>query len=426
MNLERAVNDKIDEMNNRSNSYQLGRVVKVEGFIIEVQGLLEASFHEKVEITGKAFGYITSISNSSVIVALLKTNNEVIVGDEVKALKVPFMVHYSENAIGHVFDIFGQDKMNNEYFADTLEIDLNTPNISIMKRSAVSRPFYTGIAGIDLIYPIGKGQRQLVIGDKKTGKTQIFLDTIANQKDKRVLCIYIAIGKTKKEIKEIYNDLLKRGAMPYTLMLVANNDETPAVLSLTPYAGLAIAEKYMLEGTDVFVAIDDLKRHADAYREMSLMMGKVPGRDAYPPDIFYTYSRLLEKGCQHIDGGSITILPAMETKGGDITDYISTNIISITEKGQKPAIHYGLSVSRLGGAVQSKKMKKAGTKIRRNLLSYLENRDVYELANEDELSADLQKSLNEGKTLLVKFNQYKYDALTPEDILERFGIINED
>lgn len=332
-----------------------------------------------------------------------------------------------------MFDIFGQDKISSEFFDDCIDVDIERPNIPIMDRGPVKRPFLTGIAGIDLIYPVGKGQRQLIIGDKKTGKTQILLDAIVNQKGKDVLCLYIAIGKTKKEIKEIYFELLKRNAMEYTMILTASNDETAPVLSLTPYAGLAIAQEYMMRGFDVFVGIDDLKRHADAYREMSLLMGKVPGRDAYPPDIFYTHSRLLEKGCQHINGGSVTILPVTETKAGDITDYISTNIISITdgqlvlsrksfEKGEKPAIDYGLSVSRLGGAVQEPNMKKAGAKIRRELLSYLETREVYELANFDELSPELQKSLSHGKELLGKFNQYKFDGIAPEQILERFNI----
>ena len=275
------------------------------------------------------------------------------------------------------------------------------------------------------------GQRQLIIGDKKTGKTQIALDTILNQKDKNVICIYIAVGKTKKNLKNVYAELQKKGAMKYTIMLAALNDDLPPVLSLTPYAGLAIAEQYMHKGQDVLVVIDDLSRHADCYREISLLIGKVPGRDAYPPDIFYTHSRLLEKGCQHKDGGSITILPIVETRGGDITDYISTNIISITDgqivlskksfdKGEKPAINYGLSVSRLGGAVQTGPMKKLGSRVRRELLSYLETREVYELANTDEMGKELQERLKRGAKLLKGLGQYKYSPLSQDEILKKF------
>ena len=225
--------------------------------------------------------------------------------------------------------------------------------------------------------------------------------------------------------------LAKRDAMKYTLILAAFNDDLPPVMSLTPYAGLSIAERYMKEGKDVLVVIDDLSRHADCYREISLLIGKAPGRDAYPPDIFYTHSRMLEKGCQHKCGGSITILPIVETRGGDITDYISTNIISITDgqivlskksfdKGEKPAINYGLSVSRLGGAVQTKDIKRLGAGVRRELLSYLETREVYELANIDEMGQEMQDKLNRGAALMKELGQYKYSPLTQQEILDKF------
>ena len=295
----------------------------------------------------------------------------------------------------------------------------------------------TGISGIDLIYPIGKGQRQLIIGDKRTGKTQICLDTIVNQgKEIRqngedIVCIYIAVGKTKKEIKVIYNELLKKNALSYTMMVVATNNDKPPVASLTPYVGLSIAEEYMKMKKDVIVVIDDLKKHADIYREISLISNKTPGREAYPADIFYLHSRLLEKGCQYKNGGSITILPIVETKGGDITDYISTNIISITDgqivlsekeftRGNKPAINYGVSVSRLGGAVQEKDIKKLGAEIRRKFLSYLETKEVYELANMDEMSPELQKKMIEGKEIQKALNQEKFSPLSKEEIIDRF------
>ena len=306
-----------------------------------------------------------------------------------------------------------------------------------MDRGLVKREMLTGITGIDLIYPIGKGQRQLIIGDKKTGKTQICLDAIVNQKDKNVLCIYVAIGKTKKEVKDIYYELTKRGASPYTIILAAFHDELPTRTYLTPFVALSIAESFLHQKYDVLVVLDDLKKHADIYRQISLTSKKVPGRDAYPADIFYTHSRLLEKGCQHINGGSITILPIVETKGSDITDYISTNIISITDgqlvlssknfkKGDKPAINYGLSVSRLGGAVQTDDMKKMGSKVRRELLSYLEVRDIYELANVDELGDDLKNKLKQGKVILDKMKQYKFSPKTKEEMLELFNFMNDE
>jgi F-type H+-transporting ATPase subunit alpha len=335
--------------------------------------------------------------------------------------------------------MFGEDKMTGKKFDNTLELSIETKPIPIMDRGNVNRPMLTGITGIDMIYPVGCGQRQLIIGDKKTGKTQIALDTIANQKDRNMLCIYIAVGKTKKEVKEVYMELLRRDAMKYTVIMSAFNDECPPVLRNTPFVGLSVAEHYMLENRmDVLVVIDDLKKHADIYREISLLTGKVPGRDAYPSDIFFTHASMLEKGCQHKNGGSITVLPIVETKGGDITDYISKNIISITdgqivlsaknfEKGQKPAIDYGLSVSRLGGAVQTKQMKKIGAAVRRELLSYLEKCDVYELANMDEMSPELRSKMINGKEIRRRLNQYKFNPRTQEEMSVLFdGLVDFD
>ena len=435
--VDMVLDEKIDNIKSNTNSFGIGYVTKVKDFILEVSGLDDVSFFEKVEIKGKAIGYVTAIKSNKVIVAILKEEKNILVGDVVTQTNEEFKGAFSETAFGRVIDIFGNDKLVNKKFEQLFKLPVETPNISIMERSSVSRPLETGIIGIDFIYPIGKGQRQLIIGDKKIGKTQICLDTIVNQRDKDMLCIYIAIGKTKKEVKEIFYELTRKGAIQNTIILAAFNDEKPPVLSLTPYFGLSIAQYYLEKKKDVLVVIDDLKRHADAYREISLISGKTPGRDAYPSDIFYEHSRLLEKGCQHKNGGSITILPIVETRGGDITDYISTNIISITDgqivlseksfkKGEKPAINYGLSVSRLGGAVQTPNAKKMGATIRRKLLSYLETREVYELANFDEMSPELQEKMKSGKKILELLTQYKFSPLTESEIIERFKFINEE
>ncbi len=429
--VEELVANKLNEIKSRTNEYEVGHVVSVREYILEVSGLEGAAFHERVLVAGHSEGYIIGIRRSSVMVALIKRRGDVYVGDEVTATGREFCLAYDELAFGHVVNMNGEDVLTGKMFEHTEEMRIENPTTPIMDRTSVNRPLETGLSGIDLIYPIGRGQRQLIIGDKKTGKTQIALDAILNQKGKNVLCIYIAIGKTKKNVKEVYSELQRKGAMKYTLILAALNDDLPPVLSLTPYAGLAIAEKYMLQSRDVLIVIDDLSRHADCYREISLLTGKVPGRDAYPPDIFYTHSRLLEKGCQHKCGGSITILPIVETRGGDITDYISTNIISITDgqivlskksfdRGEKPAINYGLSVSRLGGAVQTGPMKKLGARVRRELLSYLETREVYELANVDEMGKELQDRLKRGAKLLKGLGQYKYSPLSQEEIIKKF------
>ena len=434
--VDSLIQEKMNNIKNNKNVFGVGKVTKVKDFIIEVVGLENASFYEKINIANKAIGYVTKLESNHAIIAVLTQTDKIAIGDEVYQTNEEFMGDYSSDSLGRVVDIFGNDKLTNQKFSNTTKIPIEELPAPIMDRTDVKRPLETGIAGIDLIYPIGKGQRQLIIGDKRTGKTQLLLDTIANQKGKNVICMYVAIGKTKKETKEIYYELLKREATAYTVFITAFYDDLPPAINLTPYFAMSVANKYMEQGFDVLVLIDDLKKHADAYREISLISGKSPGRDAYPADIFYAHSRLLERGCQYKSGSSITILPVIETKGSDITDYISTNVISITDgqivlsaknyqKGIKPAINYGLSVSRLGGAVQTPEMKKLGAKVRQKLLSYLETREVYELANMDEMSPELQNKLKEGKKILDNLNQYKYSPLTMQQILDKFSFVEE-
>ena len=435
--IDNLVSTRVKKMKEEKNIFDSGKVVKVQEYIIEVSGLENVAFFEKVIIWGKGMGYVNEIRENSVIVAVVKENEPIKIGDQVNATGEQFKAIFAEEALGRITDLFGIDLLTGKAFEKYSYIDVEKPTIPIMDREAVNRPMKTGIAGIDLIYPIGRGQRQLIIGDKKTGKTQIALDTIVNQGNLKkenknnIVCIYIAIGKTKKEIKNIYNELLKRNAMSYTMILAATNDDKLPVLTLTPYVGLSIAEEYMMKKNDVVVVIDDLKRHAESYREISLISNKTPGREAYPADIFYTHARLLEKGCQHKCGGSITILPIVETKGGDITDYISTNIISITDgqivlsskqftKGKKPAIDYGISVSRLGGAVQTKDIKALGASIRRQLLSYLETKEVYELANMDEMTQEIRNKMKKGQAIEQLLNQPKFSPRTTEEIIKAF------
>lgn len=428
--------DTVDSIKNNNNVYTTGKVVKVNDYNIEVTGLNDVTFYEEVNVNDKASGYVFGIYSDRVIVALVNINEEIKPGDMVYALKKEFKCLFSLDSVGKVIDVFGNDLIAGKKFDNLVELSVENPPLPLMDRGLVKRELLTGITGIDLIYPIGKGQRQLIIGDKKTGKTQICLDTIVNQKDKNVLCIYVALGKTKKEVKDIYYELTRRGAASYTIIIASFHDELPTRTYLTPYVALSIAESFMLQTYDVLVCIDDLKKHADIYRQISLASKKTPGRDAYPSDIFYTHSRLLEKGCQHKNGGSITILPVVETKAGDITDYISTNIISICDgqivlsaknftKGEKPAIDYGLSVSRLGGNVQDDVMKKVGSKVRIELLSYLDVRQIYELANIDEMSEDLQRRLKEGKVILDNLRQYKFSPKTKKEMIDSYRFLIE-
>ena len=430
------LNETVNNIKNNDNIYNTGKIIKVNDYNVEVTGLDDVAFYEEVNIADKASGYVFGIYTDRVIVALVNVTEELRPGDMVYALKKEFKCLFSLDSVGKVIDVFGNDLIAGKRFDNLVELRVENEPLPLMDRGQVRREMLTGIAGIDLMYPIGKGQRQLIIGDKKTGKTQICLDTIVNQKNKNVLCIYVAIGKTKKEVKDIYYELTKRGAASYTIIIASFHDELPTRTYLTPYVALSIAELFMLQNYDVLVCLDDLKKHADIYRQISLASKKTPGRDAYPSDIFYTHSRLLEKGVQHKNGGSITILPIVETKAGDITDYISTNIISICDgqivlstknfaKGEKPAIDYGLSVSRLGGNVQDAAMKKVGSKLRIELLSYLDVKQIYELANIDEMSEELQNRLRTGKKMLEALRQYKFSPKTKDEMINSFNFINE-
>ena len=431
--MEHTINSMIDEkiaqIKAGTNAYGTGRVRLVREYIVEATGLDNVCYFERVLVGDHAEGYVDAVRQDCVLIALTRISGKVQVGDQVVATGKGFSAQYSPLSMGHIVDIFGEDKLAGKRLDQLRDIPIESEPIPIMDRTAVSRPMHTGITGIDMLYPIGRGQRQLIIGDKKTGKTQIALDTIYNQRGEDMVCIYVAIGKTKKDVKDIYSQLLCRGAMEYTIILAAFNDECAPVLQSTPYAALSVARTFLDEGKDVLVVLDDLKRHADVCREIALLMGKTPGRDAYPPDIFYCHSRMLELGCQHKNGGSITVLPICETKGGDITDFISTNIISITdgqivlstknfEKGQKPAINYGLSVSRLGGAVQTREMKRVGPQIRRELLAYLEQREIFELANVDEMGEALRERMRRGAAILELLKQHKFAVRKPEEMLK--------
>ena len=428
------VDKKVEEIKSNNNIFSVGKVIKVNPYTVIVSGLNDITYYEEVNIADKAKGFVFAVGKNNITISLVEVNDKINPGDEVYSLKKQFKCLFSMDSMGKVIDIFGNDLIAGKRFDNLVEVPIENDPIPIMDRGLVEREFLTGITGIDMLAPIGRGQRQLIIGDKKTGKTQIALDAIVNQKDKNMVCIYVALGKTKKEVKDIYYELTKRGAASYTIIIASFNDELPNRTYLTPYVALSIAESMMMDSYDVLVVIDDLKKHADVYRQISLASKKTPGRDAYPSDIFYAHSKLLEKGCQHKNGGSITILPIVETKSSDITDYISTNIISICDgqlvlssknfaKGEKPALDYGLSVSRLGGNVQAPDMKKTGSLVRNKLLEYLEVRDIYELANIDEMSEELQNRLKEGKVILDKLGQYKFSPKSKEEMLDLYKFL---
>ena len=430
--VKKVIDETLTAIKYDKNVYSAGTVRKINRYIVEVANLNDVRYYDAINIADKAMGYVSEILADCVRVAIVEKKDDIEIGDTAYSLNKQYKCLFSMDSLGKVIDIFGNDLIANRKFETIVELDIENPNIGIKDRGKVCREFLTGIMGIDLLYPIGRGQRQLIVGDKKTGKTQLCLDAIVNQKDQKMLCIYVAIGKTKKEVKQIYYDLVKRGAASYTIIIASFNDELPTRSFLTPYAAISLAEFFMMKGLDVAVFIDDLKKHADIYRQISLAEKKSPGRDAYPSDVFYAHSRMLEKGCQHIEGGSITILPLVETKSSDISDYITTNIISITDgqivtssknfnKGEKPAIDYGLSVSRLGGAVQDPNMKLVGSLVRRKLLSYLDMRSIYELLDIDDYGQDIRNQLIEGSSILDRLKQYKYSPKTKEEMISIYS-----
>ena len=434
-NIDDIISKKIDNIVNNNNIHHVGKITKINYFNLEAIGLDDAFYFEKVYVGSENnIGFVDNIEIDKVTISLIKTDGKINIGSEVMTTGEILETFYSPDSLGMIIDPFGYDRITGRKINNSISIPVETPKIDIMDRIAVDEPLETGIAAIDLMFPIGKGQRQLIIGDKKTGKTQILLDTIANQKGKDVICIYVAIGKTKKELKNIYAKLVQRNVQNYTLIISVFYDELPPLIKLTPYVALSIAELYMKNGKDVLVCIDDLKKHADACREIALLSEKNTGRDSYPADIFYMHSRLLEKGCHYKNGGSITILPIVETKGSDITDYISTNVISITDgqivlsdkqfkRGQKPAINYGLSVSRLGSAVQDDSIKKLGARVRQELLSYLETADVYQLVNTESMTEELRNKLARGKKILDLLKQPIFTAISVPQIISKFEFL---
>ena len=411
------VDKKIEEIKAGRNSYEIGLVTAVKEYILTVRGLENAVFMERVLIGNGAEGYVNAIRRSEICVTVVKSNGPVFIGDQVRGTGETYKAAFALSSFSRVVDMFGRDRMTDQVLEDAEPIAIENEPISIMDRGKVCRPLETGIAGIDLIYPIGKGQRQLIIGDKKTGKTQIALDAIANQKGKDVICIYVAIGQKSSTIAKLVNTLKKNDAMDYTIVMASTASDPAPLQYIAPYAGTAMAEFFMRQGKDVLIVYDDLSKHAVAYRALSLLLERSPGREAYPGDVFYLHSRLLERSSRLSDklgGGSITALPIIETQAGDVSAYIPTNVISITDgqiflesdlffSGMRPAVNVGLSVSRVGGAAQTKAMKKASGTIRIDLAQYREM-EVFTQFSSD-LDEATKAQLAYGKRLMELLKQ---------------------
>jgi len=406
---------------------EVGVVVEVGDGIGRVYGLQGAMAAEIVEFPHDVSGLVLDLEEESVGVALFGESEQVQEGDEVRRTGRVLETMVGEDLLGRVVDALGRprDGKGTIDSSKTRKAEIKAPGVVL--RQPVNTPLQTGLKAIDALTPIGRGQRELIIGDRRTGKTAIALDAIINQKETDVTCVYVAIGQKTSTIARVVNTLERHGAMAYTTVVAAEaNDPTP-MQYLAPYAGCAMAEYFTYKGQDTFVVYDDLSKHAVAYREISLLLRRPPGREAYPGDIFYTHSRLLERAVRLSDqhgGGSLTAFPIIETKAGDITSYIPTNVISITDgqiyletdlfnQGFRPAINVGISVSRVGGAAQIKAMSQIAGQLRLELSQY---RELEAFA---EFSADLDEEskaqLARGDRMMEVLKQEQYEPMPVEE-----------
>lgn len=379
--LQQIENFKLEE-----NIQEIGTVSYVGDGIAFSQGLDHAMYGEMVEFNDGTIGMVQNLEDDQVGVIIFGSYQQIHEGDIIKRLGHTMEVPVGQALLGRVVDALGRPIDDKGPIITKMTRPVEAPAPGIMERQSVRSPLQTGIKAIDSLVPIGRGQRELIIGDRKTGKTSLAIDTILNQKDQDVICIYVAIGQKESTVKNIVQVLTSHGAMDYSIVVTASASKPAPLLYIAPYAATAMAEEFMYQGKHVLIIYDDLTKQAAAYREMSLLLKRPPGREAYPGDIFYLHSRLLERSAKLSDelgAGSITSLPIVETQAGDISAYIPTNVISITDgqiflqsdlffSGVRPAINAGLSVSRVGGSAQLKAMKQVSGTLRLELASYRE------------------------------------------------------
>ncbi len=380
------IKEQIKKYEKEIKTESVGTVISVGDGIALVHGLDDAMSGELLLFPNEVYGLVLNLETDHVGAILLDESTAVKEGDTVKTTGRLLEVPVGEELIGRVVNALGQPIDGMGKIASTKTRPIERKATGVMSRKSVDEPLQTGIKVLDALVPIGRGQRELIIGDRQTGKTAITIDTIINQKGKDVICVYVAIGQKESTVASVFETLKQFGAMDYTIIVSASASEPSPLLYLAPYSGVTMAEEFMFDGKDVLVIYDDLTKHAIAYRELSLLLRRPPGREAYPGDVFYLHSRLLERAAKLSDalgGGSITALPIIETQAGDISAYIPTNVISITDgqiflqsdlfySGVRPAINAGLSVSRVGGSAQIKAIKKVSGTLRLDLASYRE------------------------------------------------------
>ena len=404
----------------------VGTILQVGDGIARVYGLQDVMAGEMVEFPGDIFGIVLNLEEDSVGVAIMGPDTKIKEGDTVKRTGTIASVPVGDGVIGRVLNAVGQplDGEGPVPSTQTRNIELKAPGVTA--RQPVKQPLATGLKAVDSMIPIGRGQRELIIGDRGTGKTAIAIDTIINQKGKGVYCFYVAIGQKQSTVASVHKRLKEHGAMAYTTIIAANASDPAPMLYLAPYTGVTMAEHQMWAGKDTLVVYDDLSKQANAYRQMSLLLRRPPGREAYPGDVFYLHSRLLERAVKLSDengGGSLTALPIIETQASDVSAYIPTNVISITDgqiflendlfyQGIRPAINVGISVSRVGGSAQTKAMKKVAGSLRLDLAQYRELAAFAQFGSD--LDKATQRQLTRGERMVEILKQDQYVPMPTE------------
>ncbi len=421
-----TLNKQISGFKAETKSEKVGRVIEVGDGIARISGLSDAMASEMLEFTGKdesVFGVALNLEEDQVGAMILGEYEKIKEGDTVRSTGKILSVPVGENMIGRVINPLGQaiDGKGEIKSEKLYPIEKIAPGV--IARESVKTPLQTGVKAIDSVIPIGRGQRELIIGDRQTGKTAVAIDAIINQKEEGVICIYVAVGQKESKIARIVAELEKRDAMGHTIVIVAGASDPAALSFIAPYAGCAIGEYFMDQGKDVLVIYDDLSKHAWAYRQVSLLLKRPPGREAYPGDIFYLHSRLLERSAKlskDFGGGSITALPIIETQAGDVSAYIPTNVISITDgqiylesdlfyKGIRPALNVGLSVSRVGSAAQIKAMKNVAGKLRLDLAQFRELEAFAQFGSD--LDEATRKQIERGQRTVEVLKQDQYSPM---------------
>jgi len=433
-----VIKQQIEQFGMAATMVEVGMVIEVGDGIARIHGLAGAKYNELLQFPNETMGIALNLAEDNVSAVILGDYSKIKEGDEVRCTGRIAEVPVGEPLIGRVVDSLGRpvDGKGAIKTDKTLPIERVAPNVTM--RKSVDTPVQTGIKAIDSMIPLGRGQRELIIGDRSTGKTAIALDTIINQKGGDLTCIYVAIGQKVSKVARVVATLESYGAMEHTIVVVANASDSVALQYLAPYAGSAMGEEFMEQGKDVLVIYDDLSKHAWAYRQLSLLLHRPPGREAYPGDVFYLHSRLLERAAKYAPehgGGSLTALPIIETQAGDVAAYIPTNVISITDgqiyletdlfnAGIRPALNVGLSVSRVGSAAQTKAMKQVASKLRLELAQYRELAAFAQFGTA-ELDKATRAQLDRGQRITEILKQLQYVPVPVEkQVMILYAVIN--